>query len=763
MKEKLEELALWFFIIFVVLPIVAMSLISHIVVKLIKTYRKRKESGNTAELFVYTENTEYTRKFNGSEILFIIGTVFIILSGIAFGVAGWVNTTSVGRVMIMLLATAVMFGAGVLFHKVIKLDGTSTAFCSIGTVLLSVTVITAGYYRLFGEWLSVHGDGWAMLFALSSAVMALTAFAEYKFLEKDAFLYISLMSVSVTLIFLSAQVAESYGDFAVMMILLQSVISAGLYIFGLSEEKSLRITGNISAVVFAVLAFVKVMISAFNPDGATYLIMIVITAQLLGYGIYLKNPTLKGLQSVSSILTLFIFVSDSENILDSSETILIFAIVSMFIYVTNRFVPCLKNSFSEIFTLFFAVYGSVDAVNHAVIVPVIMSLLIMSYAFAEKKSVQVLAGLASPIMPLIIGANFRCDIYNIIAVALCLITALIVFLPKYNFELYVKFPRKTDVILYTNMITAGMILMFSTTDSPENPFSALIICILYIAVSSAMRNNWTGAFSVIGIINLVTDVTYDSDNLIYIRFLVFCSMMVLSRIFFRDGIVVRKNNKTKTDIIMFAEWYSLFDTAGYGKSGNFLCMICIALYIANFVRKNTSKNKASVLLSISTFITTVAFINRPFLIVESEMVSSKITLAIITLMGIAYKYIWKNNPRASKVSSETIFIIAFVGLIYDALDFQTLSNTIFVLAVTAVVLMISFATKSKTWFSVSSVAIVTITVYATRKYFASLDWWVYLFIAGLIFIVIASLNEYLKKSGKTIGMKVSEMFSGWKW
>ena len=77
--------------------------------------------------------------------------------------------------------------------------------------------------------------------------------------------------------------------------------------------------------------------------------------------------------------------------------------------------------------------------------------------------------------------------------------------------------------------------------------------------------------------------------------------------------------------------------------------------------------------------------------------------------------------------------------------------------------MISFATKSKTWFSVSSVAIVTITVYATRKYFASLDWWVYLFIAGLIFIVIASLNEYLKKSGKTIGMKVSEMFSGWKW
>lgn len=762
----MREIALWFFIIFVVLPIVAISIISQIVVKLVKMYRKRKESGYSAELFVYAENDGYTRKFNGSEILFIIGTVFIILSGIAFGVAGWVNTTPSGRVMIMLLATAVMFGAGVLFHKVIKLDGTSTAFCSIGTVLLSVTVITAGYYSLLGEWLSVDGDGWAMLFALSSAVTALTAFAEYRFYKNSAFLYISLMAVSVTLIFLSAQVSENYGDFAVIMILLQTIISAGLYVFGLSEKKSLRITGNISAVVFALLAFIKVIISAFNPDGATYLIMIAITAQLTGYGIYLKNPTLKGLQSVFAIWTAFIFVSDIENTLGDNDVI-IFALILMFIYAVNRFLPCLKNRFSEIFTLFFAVYGSLESVtvndSSAIIVPVIMSLLIMSYTFAEKKSVQVLAGLCSPIMPVIIAINFSSDIYDIVAVVFCLITAAIVFLPKYAFGLYVKFPRKTDTILYTNMIVAGMIIMFSTTDSPEMPFSALMICILYFAVSSVLRNNWTGVFSVIGIIQLVADITYQSDNSMYIRFGVFCAMMILSRIFFRNGIIVRKNDTTKSDVIMFSAWYALFSMDLHGKTGSFICMVYTALYIANFVRKKTSQDIASVLLSVSAFITAVAFINRPFFIIESEMVSSKITLAIITVMGIAYRYIWKSHPHASRISSETIFIISFMGLIRDALDFQNLSNTIFVLAVTAVVLMISFMTKSKTWFSASSVALVTITVYATRKYFASLDWWVYLFIAGVIFIATASLNEYLKKSGKTIRLKVSEMFSGWKW
>ncbi|MDE7138868.1 MAG: hypothetical protein K2O29_10520, partial [Ruminococcus sp.] len=552
-----------------------------------------------------------------------------------------------------------------------------------------------------------------------------------------------------------------------IMILLQAIISAGLYIFGFSENKSLRITGNISAVVFVVLAFINVIGSAFNPDGTTYLIMLAITAQLTGYGIYLKNPTLKGLQSVFSVWTAFMFVSDIEQTLGNSESVIIFALISMFIYAVNRFLPCLKNRFSEIFTLFFAVYSSVASAtineSTAIIVPVIMSLFIMSYAFAEKKSVQVLAGLCSPIMPVIIAGNFRSDVYDILAVVFCLMTAGIVFLPKYAFELYAKFPRKTDTVLYTNMIVAGMIIMFSTTDSPEMPLSALMICIFYFAVSSVLRNNWTGFFSVIGIIQLVADSTYKSDSSIYIRFGVFCAMMILSRIFFRNGIIVRKNDKTKSDVIMFSAWYALFSMDLHGKIGSFICMICTALYIANFVRKKTGQDTASVLLSLSVFITAVAFINRPFFIVESEIVSGKITLAIITAMGIAYRYIWKSHPNASKISSEIIFIIAFIGLIHDALYFQNLSNTIFVLAVTAVVLMISFMTKSKTWFSASSVALVTVTVYATRKYFASLDWWVYLFIAGVIFIATASLNEYLKKNGKTIRLKVSEMFSSWKW
>lgn len=44
-----------------------------------------------------------------SNILFLIGTAFVVLSGLAFGVAKWVHTSHEGRVAIIMAASAVSF------------------------------------------------------------------------------------------------------------------------------------------------------------------------------------------------------------------------------------------------------------------------------------------------------------------------------------------------------------------------------------------------------------------------------------------------------------------------------------------------------------------------------------------------------------------------------------------------------------------------------------------------------------------------------
>ncbi len=73
----MRELILLLFFLFVALPIGLIAVIVHLIVKLVKRYRKRKElfeqSNCSAESFVYSEPPKPIRKFNGSEIMFIMG------------------------------------------------------------------------------------------------------------------------------------------------------------------------------------------------------------------------------------------------------------------------------------------------------------------------------------------------------------------------------------------------------------------------------------------------------------------------------------------------------------------------------------------------------------------------------------------------------------------------------------------------------------------------------------------------------------------
>ena len=95
--------------------------------------------------------------------------------------------------------------------------------------------------------------------------------------------------------------------------------------------------------------------------------------------------------------------------------------------------------------------------------------------------------------------------------------------------------------------------------------------------------------------------------------------------------------------------------------------------------------------------------------------------------------------------------------------FDTAANTIFVMSVMFFVLIISLFAKSKTWFITSAASLFIITLFASRVYLMALNWWIYLFIAGVLLIAIASVNEYCKKNNETLKTTVAKQFSDWTW
>lgn len=745
----------WCILAFIVIlsPVALLVGIIKIIAKTVKRIRQKTER----------------KKLSPSAVMFVIGTFFVMFSGVAFGVAGWVKTTPTGRVGILLLSAVTAFAVGAVFHRLVRLDGTSSAFFSIGNFLLAVSVMTAYFYRIAGGWFSEDGCGYFTAMSASVAVMAVASLIEYKILRKGVFEYFGFLSVSALIIFVSADFSRDYDDFSLFMITFQAVISAVLYIFGFRNKKPLRVSMIISSEVYSLLSLVKVADFYFYPDAESYFIFSAVTIQLIIYGILLKKPSLKALQSVFCVL-LFTMLSLDLEWKNNFNITVFFSFSMLFIYVLNRFIPHLKNRFSEIFTFFSAVSGTFFVLSEgevsAVFVPVAMSILIILYVFSEKKSVQVIFGLVSPIIPTATAVAFYGVSDGGIVGSLCVVflsavTAFIIYLPVFAFGFYAKFPRKTDTVLYSNMIASGGFLCLLYMDSPEFNVIFLLACAVHFLVSFSLKNNFTAFGSAFVLIALIMDKIGENSayyELTDFNFLIFfCILMAVSRIFFRESVVIKNEKNFRTDILMFASLAVMSQTYGFFR------LVMIAVFVANLIRKNTDSVKSSVLLSVSSLIMTFAFVNRPFLIVESDVISSKITLLIFAVMGISYKYIWRNNKNASLITSQVIFILDFVGLIYDALRFHTLSNTVFVLAVTAVVLVISFTSKSKTWFGVSSTALVVITLYFMEQYVTSLDWWAYLFIAGLALIAVASLNEYCRKNGTTVKSRLAEIFDGWKW
>lgn len=724
---------------------------------------------------------------SASAIMLLIGTAFIVLAAITFVAANWVDMSPAGRVFALLAESALGFGISVLLKKVIKLNRTSMAFYMIGSIIAVISLITAGYYELLGSWLAVGGDGAALLYGVSAIVVAAASFVAYPIYNSKAFNYIGTSFVSLAIVFFCIQPTDYYKEFAVVIAMAQLIITAIIHFMkphkDTGMEHPISVIGDISAVVYQFMAGAYVFATTFEPTVYTFAVLAVLLVQLLVYGIFKNQKWMFIFFNLIGIYTGFIVTGLVEDTIGESYAMLLFAAITAVFYIVNRIIHNNLPSCHAI-TLIGAIFGSIVSLVAGndeyfglnLIVPAITSLGIISYGLNKDNSVQTASGIISPILPffmaLFMNDNLsksdetKTTVFGVLVFVYIAVAAFFIFLPKISFELHAKHPVRSQAAIYANMICAIAIL-FNISGYSQLFMIPVILCILHFAVSYTMTCNITAVGSVASLIHLANSVLKEyadyGDAKLYIMFMLFVVLIVISRIIFPDGFTVKTENKTRIDVILLSSWTAVIPMLTDSKMSMFLFLISIAVFIAGFIKRNTEKENACVILSFSSALACLAFMTRPFLTPDSSMIASKVNIAIFALLGVAYRLIWKNHPNGSKVASTIIFIISFASLIIDGMVFDSVANKIFVLAVTAGVLVFSFFVKSKTWFVASSIALVIMTIFSTIRYFNSAGWWLYLLIVGAVFIAIASVNEVCKKNGETMKSTVAKKFSDWTW
>lgn len=729
-------------------------------------------------------------KLSASTVMLLIGTIFIMLSAITFVAANWLGMEPVGRVFTLAGAAVLAFAISGVLKAVVHLDKTSSAFYMIGTLVGIVSFGTAGYYEMFGEWFSFSGMGNCTFLAVTALLASVSAFAGYNLYKHESFHYTAFSFISLAILFLCGQLAYQYEEYAIAVAIAQLIITAVLHIFKPQKntiyDKPARVIGDITAIIYQLMAMCYVISSTFKPTWYTFAILVILLGQLFLYGFLKNKKWLFIWADIAAIYASIVVSVVCETEANEPVSMLVFGLLTLGIYVFNRFISENPGTAKAV-SFVGLIIGAIVCLNANteylyglnLLVPAAVVVLSIYYCLHKSKDIQFIAGIALPLMPWCIAYSIYDSywtggnsgelgvlVYGGLALVYIIIAAFFIYLPSISIDFYSKHLIKAHTAEYSAM-AAAIIALFTVVDYSEFYFITIALCILHFIISCSMRCNITAAGSVIALIAVVRNILgecVDSEfEAVLILYGLFAVLIILSRVVFPKAVISKENGRTKIDILLPASMIAIWGTAFVDDMSYFLFKIAIAVFIASFVKKNTGKNAAAVLLSVSAFIASCAFIFRPFFMTDSSVISSKVNLAIMVLLGISYRFIWRNHGGTAKIVSTVVFILAFAGLIFDGIIHDSMGNRIFVLAVTAAILIFSFYAKSKTWFTASSIALVILTIMLTGKYFEFAGWWVYLLAVGVIFIAIAAVNEACKKKGESMKETVSKTFSDWTW
>lgn len=203
-------------------------------------------------------------------IMLILGALFIIISGLIFATTTWEFLSSGIRAVVIFFFAAVFFGISSIAERRLKLPKTGMLFYTLGSVFLPITLVAAGYFKAFGEYLSLTGGGRFILLAVTFALLSAVCIKGGCDYKSKAFTWCGLLSISAAVCCIILHFTEDSAVFA---------LTASLYSFGmiflcafLGKKTSQRFGTMLSllnsfAAINAVLLSISGLAAAFSGSG----------------------------------------------------------------------------------------------------------------------------------------------------------------------------------------------------------------------------------------------------------------------------------------------------------------------------------------------------------------------------------------------------------------------------------------------------------------------------------------------------------------
>lgn len=496
-------------------------------------------------------------------IIMIVGVILLLLGGVILATSTWDIMSSLMKTMLIFMVCFLFYGISIVSEKVLKIHKTAYAFLSLSALFLPISILSAGYFELFGPWLSFHGGGRYVLGILGSIICtALYAVNAFK-LNSKLFIWFTMVADTVTMMFIVLQIKNTREIFFLGMILYCSLLIL-LYHKIKDISKLSLLSKELVKYIPIATSFFTVLLLTLSPNCTLNGINIMLSAiAFLALTLVTKQRNYSYIFSTLMAYGMFKFIHfDFKSI-----ELLLFSLMGLFflamerIYKKDEFLGKLFRVISGIVALatFFiiTIFAAINSYEHEYLILLISYMLLfinMSYVSYSIKS-KILSYPASLFLMvagyysyLLINTSYPIykmlrDHSNMFGIYMFILSAIIFFF------LYYKNNYKYTLHLKTSSMATSLVMMYICIASAEIGnrhiklgLEAIILSLLLFLSLKSMKEEFeikTFLYLILFNITLIvsslvsfnTHIIVDSENI-----MVLTSYIIFILWFFSKGI-----------------------------------------------------------------------------------------------------------------------------------------------------------------------------------------------------------------------------------
>ncbi|MFC7062875.1 hypothetical protein [Halobacillus seohaensis] len=209
----------------------------------------------------------------------ILGVVLLLISGLFVATSQWDQMESGLKVFSIFFVSLFFLGLSFLSRKYLKINQTSFAFLTLGSLLIPIAIFAIGYFELWGSYLSIIGEGRYVL-GLMGALIPLPLYVRNAFQHKSRlFVWISFIFLSLSFAFVLGSLKLSV-DTDYLFLMLYNAVLLFLYVRLKEHKKLMLFTKEMPLYVQANLILSTLMMMFLFEVEIFYSFNLLLTASL---------------------------------------------------------------------------------------------------------------------------------------------------------------------------------------------------------------------------------------------------------------------------------------------------------------------------------------------------------------------------------------------------------------------------------------------------------------------------------------------------